>query len=657
MTDPSRAAAAAQALEALRQRYRGSAGTTVEAFRSLAARLVEQPDAPEVVETLRRELHRVRGTAGSYGYAEASRISGVLEERAVRWAADPRLELLERGAILLRYIAALGAAFDDGSVVASAGEAVPAGKRLLAVDLAPGIAESLREEGRLRGYEVEVKAEGAWTPAALRATAPHVVVTPLGSAEAVHAALANAGIPLVVLDDGSDPAAAKRAARLAGTRFAHAFEDAAAVFDLVTHAAGRTTWAGARVLVCDDDPDVLALVRAIVEDAGLEVRTLGDPARLLAELERTRPSLLLLDVNLGRIDGIALARTVRLMEGFATLPLILFSTQTDSRTRQAALDAGADEFLPKPIVAAELRARVTTRLDAERLRRLDEGRHPGTGLLLSDRLRSQLADQVTRRQVDRAPLAVAVLRPAERARTGGAQLSWHTEVRRVAEALVAAGPSRIVGYADDLAVAVVGPGSVDALATAVSVLQDSRPAGAPVWHAGVVAMSSTHEAADQLVAAATEAAGAAEVAGEPLRRWSVDDAQLAPDVIVVEDDVALADMLRYALDTQGFTHREYTTGTDALDALLAMRPGVGRRPLLLLDVELPGLDGHSLHERLRVQRPGVFAVVFASVHGSEGEQLRALRAGALDYIVKPVSLRVLMAKIPIWMAATRESRA
>ncbi len=657
MTDPSRAAAAAQALEALRERYRASAGTTVEAFRSLAARLVEQPDAPEVVETLRRELHRVRGTAGSYGYAEASRLSGVLEERALRWAADPRLELPERGAILRRYIAALAHAFDDGRASAASDDAAPAGKRLLAVDVAPGLVAMLGEEGRLRGYAVEEKAQGAWTPAALRATAPHVVVTPLGSAEAVHAALANAGIPLVVLDDGSDPAIAKRVARLPGTRFVHAGDDAPAVFDVVTHAAGRTTWAGARVLVCDDDPDVLALVRVIVEDAGLEVRTLSDPTRLLSELERTRPSLLLLDINVGQVDGIALARIVRLVEGFATLPLILFSTQTDSRTRAAALDAGADEFLPKPIVAAELRARITTRLDAERLRRLDEGRHPGTGLLLSDRFRARLADQVTRRRVDRAPLAVAVLRPAERSRTGGAQVAWHTEVRRIAEALVAAVPDRTVGYADDVALAVASPESVAALATAIAALQDTRPARAPAWHAGLVAMSSTHDAADQLVAAATEAAGAAEAAGEPLRRWTVDDTQLAPDVIVVEDDVALADMLRYALDTQGFTHRVYSTGTEALEALMAMRAGVGRRPLLLLDVELPGLDGHSLHERLRVQRPGVFAVVFASVQGSEGEQLRALRAGALDYIVKPVSLRVLMAKIPIWIAATREARA
>src|SRR6185437_11021261 len=56
---------------------------------------------------------------------------------------------------------------------------------------------------------------------------------------------------------------------------------------------------------------------------------------------------------------------------------------------------------------------------------------------------------------------------------------------------------------------------------------------------------------------------------------------------------------------------------------------------------LPGLDGFSLFERLQTERPGVYRVVFTSVHSTEDEQVRALEAGALDYLVKPISLRVV----------------
>jgi CheY-like chemotaxis protein len=123
-----------------------------------------------------------------------------------------------------------------------------------------------------------------------------------------------------------------------------------------------------------------------------------------------------------------------------------------------------------------------------------------------------------------------------------------------------------------------------------------------------------------------------------------------PDVIVVEDDGPLQEMILYALRAGGFSVAAFAEGPRALEALLAMPvPTDGRRPLVLLDVDLPGMDGHSLHERLRVQRPGVFGFVFQTVHGGEAEQVRALTNGALDYVVKPLNLRVLLAKIPMWI--------
>jgi CheY-like chemotaxis protein/HPt (histidine-containing phosphotransfer) domain-containing protein len=128
----------------------------------------------------------------------------------------------------------------------------------------------------------------------------------------------------------------------------------------------------------------------------------------------------------------------------------------------------------------------------------------------------------------------------------------------------------------------------------------------------------------------------------------------APDIIVVEDDPALVDMLRYALDSGGFSFRHYATGPEALEALLALDTG-GRRPIILLDVDLPGLDGFSLYERLRVERPGAYATVFLTGRSGEAEQLRAYRAGAMDYIPKPVNLRILMAKIPSWLDRSRRA--
>jgi len=66
-------------------------------------------------------------------------------------------------------------------------------------------------------------------------------------------------------------------------------------------------------------------------------------------------------------------------------------------------------------------------------------------------------------------------------------------------------------------------------------------------------------------------------------------------------------------------------------------------------VDLPALDGYSIFDELQRDCPGKYRVVFTTVHGSEAEQLRGLEAGAIDYMVKPMSLRVALEKIRRWV--------
>ena len=123
-----------------------------------------------------------------------------------------------------------------------------------------------------------------------------------------------------------------------------------------------------------------------------------------------------------------------------------------------------------------------------------------------------------------------------------------------------------------------------------------------------------------------------------------------PEVIVVEDDPALADLLTFGLEARGYRFLHFRNGREALDLLKAMDTrGAAQAPLLLLDVDLPALDGYSIFEDLQQECPGKFRVVFTTVHGSETEQLRGLEAGALDYMVKPMSLRVALEKIRRWV--------
>jgi len=121
-----------------------------------------------------------------------------------------------------------------------------------------------------------------------------------------------------------------------------------------------------------------------------------------------------------------------------------------------------------------------------------------------------------------------------------------------------------------------------------------------------------------------------------------------PEIVFVEDDAALAELLAYGLSTRGYRFVAYRNGREALQELLALDVR-GTHPLLLLDVDLPALDGYSILAALERARPGTYRVVFTTVHGTEEEQLRGLEAGALDYLVKPISLRVALEKIKRWV--------
>jgi CheY-like chemotaxis protein/HPt (histidine-containing phosphotransfer) domain-containing protein len=123
-----------------------------------------------------------------------------------------------------------------------------------------------------------------------------------------------------------------------------------------------------------------------------------------------------------------------------------------------------------------------------------------------------------------------------------------------------------------------------------------------------------------------------------------------PEVIVVEDDDTLAELLTFGLDARGYRYMLSRNGREALELLKAIDTrGAERPPLVLLDVDLPALDGYSILEALKADCPGKFRVVFTTVHGSETEQLRGLEAGAMDYMVKPMSLRVALEKIRRWV--------
>jgi two-component system response regulator MprA len=112
----------------------------------------------------------------------------------------------------------------------------------------------------------------------------------------------------------------------------------------------------ASVLVVDDDGPIRRMLERTLSAEGYEVASAADGGRALATLERTLPDLLVLDVTMDGLDGLAVCRRLR-GKGLA-LPILLLTARDTVEDRVAGLDAGADDYLVKPFAPAELLARV-----------------------------------------------------------------------------------------------------------------------------------------------------------------------------------------------------------------------------------------------------------------------------------------------------------
>ena len=630
-------------LAQLRQRYLASSGNTLAAFDQLADQLQVTPDAPEVVETLRRELHRVHGTAGSYGLHEASRLAGALEPVAVRWTTDPALDRSRRSAIVRTFVRTLATALAEGGAPGAPGVPdAPAGPpvhRILLVEVPDEASTALVAEAMHLGYQVEqTSVTGAME--LILATPPAMVVA------GAHVALdVPDGIPFLLLRTEGGPVAPHRA----NARVLEATTDPKELLHIAESLATHAGLVGVTVLVIEDDPAMAALLRGLAERQGMFVESRPDAMEIVATLEAVRPALLLLDINLPGVNGLVVTRELRRDERFTELPIVLVSASTDVETRTAAFVAGADDFQSKPIVAEELLRRIDRLLEIGRQRQLARGIHPATGLPMAGRAIRVIEERLTTAAARAESVTLAILRPHEPPDGLHRSALWHREVRMIAAALATDGA--ISGFRDDLSLMVFLPmPSREAIGRIEPFAEASRSDAVP-WSVGLAELRpGADPSATRLARLAEEAWMVARQRGELAHRWDETDTGIAPDVIVVEDDAALADLITFALASRGLTHVVYGTGPSALEGLRAMQAR-GRNPILLLDVDLPGLDGFSLYEQLRVERPGLFRAVFISVHSSEADQLRALRAGALDYLAKPLSLRLLMAKLTSWRAS------
>ena len=111
-----------------------------------------------------------------------------------------------------------------------------------------------------------------------------------------------------------------------------------------------------RVLVVDDDPPLLRMLERTLAAEGFDVTAAADGAAALIATERAAPDVIVLDVTMPGLDGLAVCRRLR-AKGLAT-PILMLTARDAVSDRVAGLEAGADDYLIKPFASEELVARI-----------------------------------------------------------------------------------------------------------------------------------------------------------------------------------------------------------------------------------------------------------------------------------------------------------
>jgi two-component system phosphate regulon response regulator PhoB len=112
-------------------------------------------------------------------------------------------------------------------------------------------------------------------------------------------------------------------------------------------------------------------------------------------------------------------------------------------------------------------------------------------------------------------------------------------------------------------------------------------------------------------------------------------------VLIVEDEESLVEILRYNLQSEGYTVVHAASGTDAIMLVREERPD-----LIILDWMLPGLAGIEICRQIRARaETKALPIIILTARGEESDRIRGLQTGADDYVVKPFSVSELMARV------------
>ncbi|MBF0414004.1 MAG: diguanylate cyclase [Desulfamplus sp.] len=151
-----------------------------------------------------------------------------------------------------------------------------------------------------------------------------------------------------------------------------------------------------RIMIVEDDTFLSEMYATILKDAGMEITILNDPLKAMPVLAEFRPDLILMDMHMPGCNGMELAKSIRQMEEYISIPIVFLSSETDIDLHFDARRMGGDEFLLKPIKPHHLISAVSVRAERMKLIRSFMIKDSMTGLYNHSAIKEYLSTHIER---------------------------------------------------------------------------------------------------------------------------------------------------------------------------------------------------------------------------------------------------------------------
>ncbi len=337
----------------------------------------------ELRKQAKRNAHKLAGSLGTFGFPAGSQLARSIESLLSAEQCDGD------GVRLSSLITALREEVlrQKPCGELNKGEATGTGHEphFLVVGAEPEAAAALLRQARARDLLVQVVADLDEARQWIARKAVEVVL--------LFTDLAEADLDWISALQGSEPSIAVlvlterrsfddrlKVARAGGRGFLPRTMQAGEVIELAVRAMSSRRVADDKVLVVDDDPQLLALVQTLLTPHGIEVVPLEDPRRFWEVLHETSPDLVILDMDMPHILGIELCQVLHSDPVYRKLPVLFLTAYDHKGVSKAVYAQGAVDFLAKPIVAEELLTHVVNHLERARLMKDLSETDPLTGL-------------------------------------------------------------------------------------------------------------------------------------------------------------------------------------------------------------------------------------------------------------------------------------